>query len=127
MTKEITIGGKQITFTANAATPIYYKQFFKKDLMKYTGVNEQEAAMELVDGDINELAFIMAKQADKADMLKLTFANYLEWLECFNALDLTMKANEIYMVYVADSVPMDEPKKKDAEKRKNNHHCIVPA
>lgn len=118
MTKEITIGGKQITFTANAATPIYYKQFFKKDLMKYTGVNEQEAAMELVDGDINELAFIMAKQADKADMLKLTFANYLEWLECFNALDLTMKANEIYMVYVADSVPMEEPKKKGRGKVK---------
>lgn len=118
MTKEITIGGKQITFTANAATPIYYKQFFKKDLMKFTALNENEAAMELAEGEINELAFIMAKQADKADMMKLTFANYLEWLELFDALDLTMKSDEIYMVYVGDSVPMEEPKKKGRGKAK---------
>ena len=118
MTKEIMIGDKPITFTSNGATPIFYKQFFKKDLMKFTNLDGNEAAMELAEGEINELAFIMAKQADKADMMKLTFANYIEWLELFNPLDLTMKSDEIYMVYLADSVPMEEPKKKGRGKVK---------
>ena len=112
MTKEINIGGKQITFTSNGATPLYYKQFFHKDLMKFTKVNENEAAMELAEGEIAELAFIMAKQADKADMMHLTLEQYIEWLELFNPLDLTMKSDDIYMIYVADSVPMEQPKKK---------------
>ena len=118
MTKEVMIGGKTITFTANGATPLFYKQFFKKDLMKFTKENEEEAAMELAEGEINELAFIMAKQADKADMMHLTMQNYIEWLELFNPLDLTMKSDEIYMIYVADSVPMEQPKKKGRGKAK---------
>lgn len=118
MTKEIIVGGKPITFTANGATPLFYKQFFKKDLMKFTGINEKEAAMELAEGDITGLAFIMAKQADKADMMHLTMQNYIEWLELFNPLDVTMKSDEIYMLYVADSVPMEEPKKKGRGKAK---------
>ena len=29
MTREIEIGGKPIKFTANGATPVFYKMFFK--------------------------------------------------------------------------------------------------
>lgn len=117
MTKEIIIGKKnkkKITFTANGATALYYKQFFKKDLMQEIS-GESEGSLELATDKIPELAFIMAKQADKADMMKLTYQNYIEWLELFDALDLTMKGKEIFMIYVADSMPMVESKKKADE------------
>lgn len=117
MTKEIKIGDKQITFTANGATALYYKQFFHKDLMKLIS-SDDGASMELATDNIPELAFIMAKQADKADMMNLKFANYIEWLELFNPLDLTMKGEEIFMIYVADSVPMEKSKKKVSAKAK---------
>lgn len=110
MTKEIMIGDKPITFTSNGATPLYYRNFFKKDLLKV--INTDNGEMELATENIPELAFIMAKQADKANMLNLEMKHYFEWLEQFNPLDLTMLGKEIFMVYVADSVPIEEPKKK---------------
>lgn len=116
MTKEITIGGKPISFTANGATCLFYKQFFKKDLLKEITTNGDE--MEIASEAIPELAFIMAKQADKADMMHLQYATYIEWLELFNPFDLALKGNEIFMVYVADAVPTEEPKKKGKEKAK---------
>lgn len=117
MTKDITFGEKTITFTANGATALFYKQFFKKDLMKEIS-GESEESYELATENIPELAFIMAKQADKADMMKLKYENYIEWLELFNPLDLTMKGKEIFMIYVADSVPIEESKKKADDEAK---------
>lgn len=110
MTKEITIGGKQITFTSNGATPLFYARFFHKDLMKQMSANGDE--LQLATENIPELAFIMAKQADKADMAHLTDDMYIEWLSLFNPLDIAVKGNEIFMVYIADSMNTVEPKKK---------------
>ena len=117
MTKEIQIGNKSITFTANGATALFFKQFFRKDLMELI-TNDDESSMMLATENIPELAFIMAKQADKADMMHLKYENYIEWLELFNPLDLTMHGEDIFMVYVADSVPSAQPKKKASAKQK---------
>ena len=54
MTKEIKIGDKQITFTANGATALYYKQFFHKDLMKLIS-SDDGASMELATDNIPEM------------------------------------------------------------------------
>lgn len=110
MTKDITIGGKPITFTANGATALFYKQFFHKDLL--TEISTDGKEMEIASESIPELAFIMAKQADKADMMHLKFDMYIEWLELFEPLALMLAGNEIFNVYVADSIPSAEPKKK---------------
>lgn len=110
MTKEILIGGKPITFTSNGATPLFYNRFFHKDLMKQMSASGEELL--IATEDLPELAFIMAKQADKADMMHLTDEMYIEWLSLFNPLDLAVKGNEIFMVYVADSISSVEPKKK---------------
>ena len=59
-----------------------------------------------------ELAFIMAKQSDKADMSKLTYNMYLDWLERFDALDIALHAEEIVSVYYSDTQTSVEPKKK---------------
>lgn len=118
MTKEIQIGKKSITFTSNGATALWFKQFFHKDLMQLISNTDDENTMELATDNIPELAFIMAKQADKADMMHLKFENYIEWLELFDPLDLSVHGEEIFMVYVADSIPSAQPKKKVGAKAK---------
>lgn len=109
MFKEIKIAGKKINLLANGATPIYYKAFFKKDLLKL--ITEGEG-IEIATENIPELAFIMAKQADKADMGRLSQKHYIEWLELFDPLDLIYSAVEITGVYFGNSVPLEESKKK---------------
>ena len=102
------IGTKTIAFQANGATPLFYKMLFKKDLLRQLTGEE----LEIASDDIPALAYIMAKQADKADMMKLNYEGYIEWLSLFEPLDLVMAGKEIASVYIADSVPMEEPKKK---------------
>ena len=114
MRKELTIGGNNVSFVANAATPLYYKMFFRKDLLKQFSDGDGVA----VAGDnIPELAFIMAKQADKADMMHLKYEYYIEWLERFNPLDLVLNGEAILSVYFADMETSVEPKKKENGKR----------
>lgn len=116
MTKAIEIGGKTITFTANGATPVFYREFFKKDLLKE--ITSSEDGLLLASDSVPELAFIMAKQADGADMMKLTHQHYIEFLSLFNALDLPLKGAEIFGVYVADAAPSEESKKNKSAKVK---------
>ena len=87
-----------------------------EDLLKEITTNGDE--MTIASEAIPELAFIMAKQADKADMMHLEYATYIEWLELFNPFDLALNGNDIFMVYVADAVPTEEPKKKARGKAK---------
>ncbi len=108
MVKEIEIGGNNISFLSNGATPIFYKQIFNKDLLKEMTGDEFDVASDKVP----ELAFVMAKQAEKADMKMLSYDSYIDWLSQFSALDLALKGSEIAKVYIADSIPMEEPKKK---------------
>lgn len=116
MTREIEIGGKPIKFTANGATPVFYKMFFRKDLLKE--ITSSDDGLILASDSVPELAFIMAKQADGADMYKLEHKHYIEFLTLFNPLDLPIKGAEIFGVYTADSVPTEESKKKTSGKAK---------
>ena len=108
MYKELEIGGKTIAFLSNGATPLYYKHVFHADLLK----NLNGDGLEIASDKIPEMGFIMAKQADKADMMKLTYEMYVEWLTGFEPLDLVLKGGEIANVYISDSIPSEEPKKK---------------
>lgn len=98
MFKKLTIDGREIEFAANAATPFRYKQVFQKDLLQILG-NEDKAEKEGVEA-VTQLAFIMAKQAEKADMGKLTFDEFLEWLEGFSAMAFVESAEDILNVYM---------------------------
>ena len=115
MRKEIEIGGNNYSFVANAATPVYYKQFFKKDLL--AGLTSGDG-LAIASDALPELAFIMAKQADRADMMKLTYKNYIEWLELFDALDIALHAEAILSVYYTDIEATVAPKKKEKGARK---------
>jgi len=116
MTSEVKIGDKTITLTANGATPLFYKQFFGKDLLK--SITESDDGLVLANDCVPELAFIMAKQADKADMMKLTQNHYIEFLTLFNALDLPLAGKDIFDVYVANAMPTEESKKNKSAKAK---------
>lgn len=109
MRKEFEIGGNTFAFVANAATAVYYKMFFRKDLL--TSLSKGDG-IEIASDALPELAFIMAKQADKADMMHLKYETYLEWLERFDALDLATNAEKILSVFYTDMETSVEPKKK---------------
>lgn len=110
MRKEVEIGGNVVSFVANAATPLYYKQFFKKDLLKQLNSGD---GLEIAGDSIPELAFIMAKQADKADMMHLKYEHFIQWLECFDPLDIVLHSEDIITTYFNDLETSVEPKKKD--------------
>ena len=53
-------------------------------------------------GTISKLAYVMNKQAEGADMNKLSIDGYLDWLEQFETLELTTHALDIVNIYMAN-------------------------
>lgn len=98
MYRKIEIDGREIEFAANAATPFRYKQVFGKDLFGIFG-NAEKAETEGVEA-VTELAYIMAKQAEKADMGKLNYEEFINWLENFSAMAFIENAEQIMNVYM---------------------------
>ena len=98
MFKTLNIDGKEIEFSANAATPFRYRQVFHKDLLSILG-NEEKAQNEGVEA-VTELAFIMTKQAEKADMGKLNEDVFFEWLEGFGSMAFVNNAEDILNIYM---------------------------
>jgi len=97
MVKTVTIDGREIKLAANAATPFRFRQMFKKDLLQILG-NEEKAEAEGIDA-ISGLAFIMAKQAEGADISKMTENDYISWLEEFGPMSFIESAQDILNAY----------------------------
>ena len=98
MFKKVIIDGKETELMANAATPFRYKQVFGRDLFSILG-NEQKAETEGVEA-VTELAYIMSKQAEKADMNKLTKDDFYSWLEGYGSMAFISAAEDIIGVYM---------------------------
>lgn len=107
MFKTLNIDGKEIEFSANAATPFRYRQVFHKDLLSILG-NEEKAQNEGVEA-VTELAFIMAKQAEKADMGKLNEEVFFEWLEGFGSMAFVNNAEDILNIYMESTETTSTP------------------
>ena len=107
MFKTLNIDGKEIEFSANAATPFRYRQVFHKDLLSILG-NEEKAQNEGVEA-VTELAFIMAKQAEKADMGKLNEDVFFEWLEGFGSMAFVNNAEDILNIYMESTETTSMP------------------
>ena len=109
MYREIKVGKGTVPMLANGATPIRYRMIFKKDLLnefQKTEGNNYSVATDTV----SELAFILAKAAEKADMNKLNFETYIEWLEQFEPFDLTEALEDIVDMYVGNIETSSENK-----------------
>ena len=107
MFKTLNIDGMDIEFSANAATPFRYRQIFHKDLLSILG-NEEKAQNEGVEA-VTELAFIMAKQAEKADMGKLNEEMFFEWLEGFGSMAFVNNAEDILNIYMGSTETTSTP------------------
>lgn len=106
MYKKIEIDGKEMEFVANAATPYRYKQIFRKDLLTILG--NENATGESIEA-VMELAFVMSKQAEKVDMNKLNYDEFIAWLEGFSPMAFIDKTEELLSVYTDSTVGTSTP------------------
>lgn len=122
MEKVIKIGTHDVSLLANAATPIRFRNIFGKDLLTiiHEGTSREGVDMKVASEVAPELAFIMAKSAEKADMSKLNEAKMLEWLERFEPMDIVNATEAIFSVYFGDTETEVEAKKNDNDRQKEN-------
>lgn len=111
---ELMLGDKTVPMMVNAATPIRFRNLFGKDLLTtiYEGTREGGVDLTVASDIAPELAFIMAKAAEKADMNALSVEMYLKWLEDFGPLDFVNATEEIFNFYYGDQATTADSKKK---------------
>jgi len=112
MYKEITLktpNGEERTvpMLANAATPIRYKMIFGKDLLNAALFSSGDLDLEVV----SRLAFLLSKQAAKADMSRVSEDDYIEWLEDFDSMAFVDGAQDIFAVYIGSRNNTSKAKK----------------
>ena len=114
MTKSITLeGGKEVKLAANAATPFRFKQLFNTDLLKIFQQSTKSEDDQMILADvITQLAYIMNKQAEGANMNNISMDDFYTWLEGFEAMDFVNAAQAIIDVYLASTQTSVDPKKK---------------
>lgn len=117
MLAEIKLGDKTVPMVVNAATPIRFRNLFGKDLLTliYEGSREGGVDLTVASEVAPELAFIMAKAAEKTDMNALSEDMYLKWLEDFGPLDFVNATEEIFNFYYGDQETTADSKKKEQE------------
>lgn len=122
MYKKVKIGDKTVPMLANGATPIRYRMVFEKDIL--SEFQEAQEDNGKISSSLSELAFIMAKAAEAHDEKKplanLNQEAFVEWLEQFEPLDLTMAAEELIEVYTGNEKALSEVKKKVSGAVKEN-------
>lgn len=109
MTGTIQIGDRAITFCGNAATPIRYKQTFRKDLlMSFKGMNADDFDADL----IKQLAYIMAMQAEGADFKTISFDDFIDWISQFEENDMLQASAGIVELWMNNNKATVKAKKK---------------
>lgn len=107
MLRTIKIGETDIEMLSNAATPYRYMQCFHEDLIlkMAKGLDETEAV-----GIFQKLGYVMAAQAEKKDLTKLSEEDFYVWLEQFDYLDLMEAEADIAELYTASKKGTVSPK-----------------
>ena len=113
MVKTVLIGIKEVELAANAATPIRYASFFHEDPMKMFNEVQKNGADADASGLIMRLCFVMAMQAKRRDLSRMSEEDYLTWLEDFEIMDFVDAANDIMAVYLGNKNMFSDLKKKD--------------
>ena len=111
MFREIQVGEKTVPMLSNAATPIYYRQVFSKDLLVFLQSMNSKGIVEGFSETVAQLAFVMAAQADKKKINELNFDNFIEWLSEYEALDFEQASGDILGLYTSGGKTMSRAKK----------------
>lgn len=104
----INISGKEVEVAANAASPYIFKQIFHEDFLKK--IQEKDP-----DEDIfQKMFFVMASQAKMTtpEALKLTFDNYMEFLDGFDPMEIIGSTQNITEFYFNQTFATSVPKGK---------------
>ena len=92
----VNIGDKGVEMLATASTPIRLRQVFGLDY--FSVVTKKPEESEMIDL-YTKLGFVMAKQAEGADMNALTLVDFYDWLDQFEPLDIAMAVVDISGIY----------------------------
>ena len=106
-------GGKEVKLAANAATPFRYKQIFGVDLLRLFQKSTESEEDGMIFADVaSQLAFIMNKQAEGADMNSISMDDFYAWLEEYEPMDFVSAGEAIVNTYVSSTKTSIEAKKK---------------
>lgn len=108
MERTVKIGGKDVRMQASAATPVFYRRKFNRDIL--VDLAPFMAGKEMDDlGVFENLAYIMAKRADPEGVPD----DIVEWLDQFDAATAIFDAlPEIMTLWVATQKTTSTAKKK---------------
>lgn len=113
----VSIGGREVTFATNGATPRLYRAMYKRDLIK--DLSALENRMKEVEGDedgyfqiidlemFENVAHVMAIQGDPATEKKID-----DWLAKFETFDIYTVLPEILGLWTENNTTLEESKKK---------------
>ena len=94
MEKTIKIGDREVRFKANAVTVLVYRREFQKDLfVELQHMDTKNMTTDMVQ-TIYELAYVMAKQADKTIDVSLD-----DWLDSFDVFPIETVGSEILSLW----------------------------
>lgn len=115
MNKTIAFSNREVPMTANAATPIRFRQVFGEDLLRIF----QDAGDGIDGAKASEyaakLAYIMRLQAGKKpDFKKASEESFYDFLEGFEPMDFIEYAEDIIGLYTAGSKTLEQAKKPPA-------------
>ena len=112
MITNIKVGGGELSLAANAATPFRFKQVFGTDLLTvFQKSTQSEEDGMILSEVVTQLAYIMHKQAENADMKQLSLDDFYAWLEDYEPMEFTMVGQEIINAYMASTIPTSTAKK----------------
>lgn len=109
MKEKINIGSKAVEMVVTAATPLHFRSVFNQDIYRIS-MDLGDDTGEAVD-NFTKLAFIMAMKAKKMDMKSLTEDDFVDWLDKFLPMDMTLAVPEIADLYMRQTQPTVKPKK----------------
>ena len=108
MQREIQIGAQMVPMRTTASTALRYQAVFHGDLLLELARKKPNTENLPI---IQQLAFIMAKSAEGANMNALTRQDYIDWLDNFEMIDLAEALPAVVNLYMESTVPTSEAKK----------------
>lgn len=110
MQKNIMIGERATNLMANAASPIHYRNFFKKDFFNTLQGIDTDKLDEAIES-ISEITFILNRQAEGVDICSLNYNDYVKWMEQFGPMDFVNHAADIIDFYMQNEITTSSAKK----------------
>ena len=112
----VKIGDKQIPMLSMASVDVYFRNVFHEDPIKLQTSAASDAG-DMINFHL-KMGFIMAKYAelhDRKKMAQLNEESYLDWLDCFERMELLEAMEQIQQTYNGQMLTTSEAKKNNEE------------